>query len=341
MRKDIFALLALGVASDEVACPTPAYPNTRCQYYEDCFSVETNSSIDFCVSKGNEACQLFTELGTTGAAFATSQCSPSQGTCCDLYCCSLNQVCTEQQSGTFYYNFVAYDVEEIARNNWKLPDGTPLENKPRVCVQDENFHALAGAKAVYIPLGGIIVMVLAILGAYSQNAEALLSAKAIPALVMLATAFFLLFSVAWLYGLISVLIALLTVLAPAKMLKYVLLVQVFLFWTFVGGSSLFFGQSPNTNFFAAVNGQTSLAALATACSNFYDYFKYNAATRGWWVSTERATWGYCSVEWLGFETIMSLTNTMAFFLLLVQTSLAVILSLEGKKEPLLATAGGD
>lgn len=329
----LIALSLLHLASaapGDTTCSTGGGSEITCSYYEQCTDITGNPSINTCIAKGNEACITYSLLGSDGTPAALQECEPSQS-CCDGVCCDIGTSCVTQRSGVFRYDDVTYNAGNLARNDWKLPGGAELANEPRVCSATEFVDSFVGLKTSLVPLLGAITIGLGSFGILKQDPKGVV--MMFPAnIVMLTCSFFLLFSPMWIYALLSSFIAVVSIATVGKYLKWLLFFQFVMFWFFIGGSTLFLGGSISTssNYLVSLSSQ-SVQGAAASCASYYGHFTYDATNRDYKVSSVRDSWGYCSLEWTGFEATMALFNLFAFFFLLFTTALRVASGIDSKK----------
>ena len=286
-----------------------------------CGEVPENVSLQKCIPKGNSVCLSYQYLGTSGTPAAMTSCESFQS-CCYGTCCDVGQSCVRQEQGDFTYDGTTYSVENAARNGWILPDGSQFTNPPYICAA--NMAPIQGAKAVYIPILGVLLVAACALAAYKKRRRCDALSFVAPATIFF-TAIFLQFSADWMFALIAVLLATATAVAPAAHTRWVLFFQLVGFW-FLAGGTTFFGAESNAlvtgNPFdpRTFNGLTIGTAVAGCSSYFGGYFSYSYGNnKPWDISTKRTTWGYCSREFVGFLVILAITNLFAVLVLLLQT----------------------
>jgi len=309
-------------------CPLPNNQNAECNNNEVCTQVPSDRNLDYCLELGNDECLRHQFLGTDGnvVAVVAGGIIPSD-TCCDGAVCTWGQSCVNRVSGTFEYDGQQYDAEVLARNDWKLPNGEKIQNRPRVCSNTGVMLGAPGTKIVFVPIVSILFLLVAFGMAYKSPGFAF-RIGSIPAVLMLVTSFFLFFSEMWVWAWVATFVAAVALVVPNQnVLGYYLLFQVTLLWLYLGSSALVLMSAPRNlfiNFQADSNdGLTIMQSIADSCGDYYNgYFNYAAATRPWSVSGSRLTWGYCSFEWLGLEIVMSVTQFAAFSLVVLQTTFA-------------------
>lgn len=309
-----------------------ACPADKCQDYFACGEVSSNATLNRCITQGNKVCSMLNNLGKKGSnAVAATECQSYQS-CCDGQCCDHGQGCVVRQSGLFIYQGKRLDAALVARNGWKLADGTKLKNKPRMCSKENYLNPTTGAKVVFIPLIALIVVVLGTLGAISAGAE-LKQKKNIPAMILLFCCVFLLLSQMWPYALVLALSAIVGLVVTDQKAHWMLLFQLVFLWILLGGSNFFLGPlSSGSNLISGMNG-SSLDQLTASCSTYYNYFTFTETNKPWHLGPVDKQWGYCSRSFIGFQVVMAIFAVFSFVLMMLQTSFQYMAG--GKKDALL------
>lgn len=223
------------------------------------------------------------------------------------------------------------DAANMARNDWKLPNGDALKNLPHVCSASSYVDSFAGLKTSLVPIASTLAVTLASYGILQGHGFKEL-VKTFPAVfIMMFCSFFLFFSPMWVYGLLSCFVAMVSVATVGKYVKWLLLLQFVMFWLFIGGSEILVANGLLTSTNLVVEMATkSLTAAATSCASYYGHFNYDATNTAWYVGA-RNSWGYCSLEWVGFVVTMAMFNLFAFFFLMFTTALRVASGIDNKK----------
>ena len=301
-----------------------------CNWYEECSKVNTNDTLSQCVRKAGKLCARFQYLGNGPTLFdprpnpavAVQACGPYE-TCCDGACCTEFQRCVSQEQSverapTFIYNYTAYAVTEAAVNNWNQPDSTAFRNRPRICVA--GIKPVGGVVIIFLPLlGALLVIGMTVVAMVRVRAE--LSLRMIPPLVMIVASFFMLFSYSWLYGLLSILIALVTSFTPPHhdQALWLILFQILIFWWVSGGGNFFLSNNDAAQNILNSIGQGNIDKLTEECTTYYGYFSYSRATMNVRTSPYRTAWGFCGLEWITFVSICAVANVFTFSMMIFQT----------------------
>jgi hypothetical protein len=117
--------------------------------------------------------------------------------------------------------------------------------------------------------------------------------------------------------------------------NWVCFFQIFLFWYFMGGESFIFRSPGTINIGGSANFITDFGKdtkdITGGCASYFNFFgtytggKDQAGNAGqggntkWWSSGERNAWGYCSVEWAGFQLFLAVTNFVLFLVITIMT----------------------
>lgn len=145
-------------------------------------------------------------------------------TCCDWDCCNDDEECVIQNSTMkqrssdfldfvdmlfpgnnqvdFYYDFRGWDINAVEANNWKLPDGTDFQNRPRLCQKRKKFDPLQIVRTTMGPLIFLIFILWALVSfMFNGNIrDAIAQTRTVPPFAVLVTSIFLAFSPALSYG---------------------------------------------------------------------------------------------------------------------------------------------
>lgn len=322
----------------------------KCDWYQECYEEEdaadkvleeaaaAQGGLNGCILKGNHVCKRYEKLGQSGKIVANTVgsggCHPST-TCCDGACCTEQQECLPMESGTFTYGewdktsqeWPGLNAAWVARNEWKLPNGDDLENRPMHCVNIK-FDATTGGKAVFTPMMAMVLLFGSAIAGFRRSNTGFLD-KIAPAFIML-SGFFLMLSEGWVFALFTALVASATMAAPRDGFKGSCLVlgQLMFAWVYFGGSVFFFSKSSMKNYFNEASGK-GMSALESGCSSFYDFYGFSDQIKPWFVGATRNTYGLCSREFIGFQVIMAYVNAFALFSMVTHTFMDYIGPLAG------------
>jgi len=342
---------------------------STCAFDEKCTTEGVaNATLSVCLPLDNEICVRYQYLGKDteagGAGMDTTQAPKgcrSTEKCCDGDCCSWNEGCMTQESGSFFYNFDSFMAEDAARNDWKMPgESTEIKNKPRQCMNQNTWmNATAGLKVIVLPVFGILLAAFCFMQA-NKNKTGEMSENMGP-MLMIFFSFWLLFSYHIMVALLSILIATATMVAPPAWTSWVLFFQILFFWWTIGGSSFFLtnnalygnnfiadmvapgpvsaaGITPVTNAYDQVNN------MASKCATYFNFFAYqNVATLGtgnlkYMSNPARTTWGYCSLEFVSFGATFAVFSLLAYFATIVQTTIRCLTSGDSSRASQALTA---
>jgi hypothetical protein len=298
-----------------------------CNFNEECVNADVEN-FERCIPKGNSVCNTYDTLGDDGDVIAVASCEPYQ-TCCGGQCCNAAQACAPNvaATNTFLYKdgngTTSYSIGDIMRNEWKLPDGTELANRPMSCQQSAFLSANAGVKTIVIPLLGAVSLGFIGKTAFSANGGIMGYAKAAPeGVAILVTAFFLQFSPAWGYAMLSAILVGLSAVATTNQF-WVTLVSFTVLLMYFGGGNIIVWNNPSqvTQNLVLISAEYDLANAALKCTTYYKYFYYSDLpyTKD---PTLSPGWGYCSLEWYGFEILMAYFQLFALIALVTRFGMA-------------------
>lgn len=316
----VVGLLALsGVAwcnppspAGSVSCGT-----VMCPYGFECFS----SSI--CIPKGNTMCER--PEGWTATPGQTQSCKPSESCCWSgnsFSCCKYDETCSltsEARTTNVFDGTVMTEVslEALARNDYVMPNGKSLENKPKTCTKDNVLRPVMGVRAIALPLFSFFLIVISMVMVF-KNFGLRPMGQRLSALLLMFSSTFLLFSPMWPYAYLCNLTAVFTFAAPAHKLGWLLSWQLLALAIFLNASNFFGFSSSNFNFLMPSNFNNPTAS----CTTYYQYFSYGATTRPWQTDTDRTTWGYCSDEWVAGVMFFCFTSAVSLFGSIIFTAIA-------------------
>jgi len=316
------ASLTLAAAQDNKTDTTCTFnaPGTEvkqtCPWYTDC-SESTNETLSGCLLKGNNVCNTYQYLGSSGLLVKNNLpmgCHPT-ATCCDGQCCTDLQSCVLQEGppeAEFHYDFKMHNIGGIARNQWRTPELVALENRPRVCI-DRIFAADSGSKAVFTPMIALFLILVVAASGFSRSDESAGILLKILYACVIVSGFFLIFSEGWEFSLLTTLVASAQIACPKKYKGYLVLGELAFLWIYFGGNMNFlWGLGTMTNFFT-LSQTKDLAGIEASCAKFYDFYKYEAAEIRWDLAPSRTTFGLCEREFLGYLMIMSYVQALAIF----------------------------
>lgn len=280
--------------------------NRFCQFYEEC-------KDGTCVPKGNKECKQESNGGS-----GVTYCEPYQS-CCDGRCCDFNEACiTAGFNNANSYTIpasgssaaISVKLDQLARNDWVLPTGGELKDKPKICSTVQVMSPKMGVTGVALPLFSLIFIIVIMLLSIKNFGMSPMSVRG-PAALLFFFSIFLLFSTAWKFAFLGCLTAALTFAAPEHKQGHLIIWLVFSLFIYWGGFTQmkiegdnFMTNSPST----------------TSCGAFYsNYFSYSNANRDYTTSPRRTTWGYCSIEWLIGVQTFNFFCVLCNFLMLIFT----------------------
>jgi len=299
----------------------------ECPFYMAC-TESKNKTWSGCVLKGNTVCNLHRYLGETGDIVSNNLptgCHPTES-CCDGQCCSELQVCEELQgpsSTTFMYDYTVLDVVQVARNDWKTPNGKVVQNRPRVCI-DKTMSADSASKAVLTPIFALAILSLVTVEGFRRASSPAMIYKIGPAIIAF-TGFFLMLSQGWIFALMTQVVASATMACPRSKKGLLILGQLMFLWVYFGGViNVWFGTGNMKNFFQLAQSKVlegSSNSLVGECTSYYDFYNYaqNGNDKAWNADPTRSSWGLCAREYLGFLVVMSHFNAFAVFTMITHT----------------------
>ena len=102
----------------------------------------------------------------------------------------------------FSYDFQWWDINAVEANNWKLPDGTDFQNRPRLCQKRKKSDPLQIVRTTMGPLIFLIFILWALVSfMFNGNIrDAIAQTRTVPPFAVLVTSIFLAFSPALSYG---------------------------------------------------------------------------------------------------------------------------------------------
>lgn len=275
-----------------------------CDFYQEC------KDDKICAAKGNEECKRESNGGTLVA-----YCEPHQS-CCDGLCCNWDQACiTAGYSSANTYSIpgttpISVTLDKLARNDWILPTGGELNDKPKICSSVQVMSPMMGVNGIAIPMFSLIFIIVIMLLSIKNFGMSPMGVRA-PAALLFFFSIFLLFSTAWKFAYLGCLTAALTFAAPDHKQGHLIFWLVFSLFMYWGG----FEQMRITG-----NNFMTSSPSTTACETFYgNYFKYSNQNRDYTTSPSRTTWGYCSIEWLIGVQTFNFFCVLCNFLMLIFT----------------------
>jgi len=309
-----------------------------CMYYQECYESK-NKTLSGCITKGNQVCERYSQLGKDGDVVAISgvdatytqagggSCHPTS-TCCGDKCCTDKQSCVALPGGdlgskydSFEYDFTTQSVRKIQQNKGKMANGEAPKNSPMMCV-DQVFGPNKATKAVVTPLVAMLLLATVAIAGFRRSNTGLFD-KIAPAVVFL-TGFFLMLSEGSAFSLLTAVVASTTMACPDNKKGYLVIGQLFFLWLLMGGTQFFFGNDRNTltNYFVKAQS-TNMDQLGKDCSEYYaNYFVYAGAgkAKAWSIAPSRIYSGLCSREFIGFQVFMAYINAFAVFAMVAHTT---------------------
>jgi hypothetical protein len=308
-----------------------------CMYYQECYE-SANKTLSGCITKGNQVCERYSQLGKDGDVVAISgvdsvytaagagSCHPTS-TCCGDQCCSDTQTCVAlpgsgdakyKSMDSFEYEFTTQSVRKIQQNQGKMANGDAPKNSPMMCV-DQVFGPNKATKAVVTPLVAMLLLATVAIAGFRRSNTGLFD-KIAPAIVFI-TGFFLMLSEGSAFSLLTAVVASTTMACPDNKKGYLVIGQLFFLWLLMGGNQFFFGTDKLTNYFVKAQ-TTDMDKLASDCSGYYaGYFQYAAKeAKAWSIAPSRLYNGLCGREFIGFQVFMAYINAFAVFAMIAHTT---------------------
>mmetsp|Transcript_6554 Transcript_6554/g.10182 ORF Transcript_6554/g.10182 Transcript_6554/m.10182 type:complete len:345 (+) Transcript_6554:22-1056(+) len=309
--------------------PTPAAGSVPCGTNICPYGFECSSKLS-CIPKGNTLCER-PEGAPPATAGQTQSCKPSESCCwtgSSFDCCEYDETCSVRTTGAVpvFDGTVTTTVslEALARNDYVMPNGKSLENKPKTCTNDNVLSPVMGVRAIALPLFSFFLIVISMV-MVAKNFGVQPMGQRLSALLLMFSSIFLLFSPMWPYAYLCNLTAVFTFAAPEHKLGWLLSWQLLALAIFLNASNLF-GFSTSSNFNFLMPSNPNQPNPDASCTTYYGYFSYSApgptrpGTRPW--ETDRTTWGYCSVEWVAGVMFFCFTSAVSLFGSIIFTAIA-------------------
>mmetsp|Transcript_94655 Transcript_94655/g.229916 ORF Transcript_94655/g.229916 Transcript_94655/m.229916 type:complete len:377 (-) Transcript_94655:301-1431(-) len=324
-----------------------------CDWKHTCHT-SANKTLSTCVKKGDKVCNMYSKYAEEGDIISLRTCKPYE-TCCDTECCGVDKQCMEVYGDTGASNKVSitwdyngpFDINDVARNDWKTKKGAKVTNRPRTCVPLNDapvMDATTGFKAVYMPLLGLGVTALIFIMAIVKRQDTFLE-MLIP-LTLIFTSFFLVLTEGWIMALMCTFLAAATMASGDQDKKWLVWFQIFFMWFYFGGSSGFmFSQASGnflTNFFTEASANT-IKDLCGTCAAHFNYYKIHPYQLDYTQDPNDMVnqySGICAPGFIGYQVFIAYGQAFALFLMVTTTVVGYLnpgeASATGTKNPAAA-----
>jgi len=291
-------------------CNTDDPNKGYCEWDEDCAGGRE------CIKSGYEACS---RTPLEGGNTEIVGCSPKQS-CCHGQCCNSNQACQEIEGGTGVVG--GHDQSDLVRMEWSTPTEVIPEDYRYKCTAVDTMNAAAAIKSwvtpflIMLAVGTSTILVMTT-GGFDLGEKKI----TIPALIVICSSFFLIFSSLQTFAIVASLGSILALgvqksQSPNKFL-FALLFQFF-FLAILGG-----GLGVGDNLISSPDGGVFGGLDQNDCSGYFGSFRYDPAVTQPWDSGD-AYYLHCSEDYLAAVQFFGTVMFCSFFIQTIATGAVMV-----------------
>lgn len=293
-----------------------------CDWGQDCYTDDPTDPT--CCEKGEEIC-----LDVEGT---NPVCCGFGSTCCDGSCCASSRTCVAATSrANVFWNKPGTGrtaATVSAANEWKLPDGTVAEIRPRVCSAVDKLSGPASIKVVIYPLFAMLGLIISF-GMVAKTTGISPISIGGPAAISVFCSIFFCFTNKLLFLAFFVVLSCCFALGAAHKggspfvysMMFTFLVMAVMSDGF-GLGTLFVNEGRAYQYDTTGSVGAGWGELTT-CTTYFDYFGVGAANPIYSSPLDRS-WGYCSEGWFTYQMFAYALCFVSQMIMLVGTGLAYL-----------------